>query len=166
MKLTPVHQVKYVDQTLTVIRNTNSMCLMSPKEKRAKRWQEEYEWKRSFFEIDYTFGINAFDLDKCTDVMKDKVFQEHVFEEEVPLNNSIGKKGHDFVTQPSEGMEQVDGFLMCLMRVNGGLKGTVPTTFVKKGNLEFLVCKEIANPGVNELVDKGRPLKRKRVYAE
>ncbi|GKD38912.1 hypothetical protein Tco_1259119, partial [Tanacetum coccineum] len=44
----------------------------SKNEKRAKRWQEEYEWKRSFFEINYTFGINAFDLDKCTDVMKDK----------------------------------------------------------------------------------------------
>ncbi|GJY44529.1 hypothetical protein Tco_0432742 [Tanacetum coccineum] len=64
----------------------------SKNEKRAKRWQEEYEWKRSLFEIDYTFGINAFDLDKCTDVMKDKVSQEHVFEEEVPLNNNIGKK--------------------------------------------------------------------------
>ncbi|GKB20356.1 hypothetical protein Tco_0854279 [Tanacetum coccineum] len=37
---------------------------------------------------------------------------------------------------------------------------------VKKGNLEFLVCKEAANPGVNELVDKGKPIKRKMVYAE
>ncbi|GJT59901.1 hypothetical protein Tco_1003434 [Tanacetum coccineum] len=48
-----------------------------------------------------------------------------------------------------------------------GAKGEqVPNHVVKKGNLEFLVCKEVANPGVNELVDKGRPLKRKRVYAE
>ncbi|GKC28485.1 hypothetical protein Tco_1035779 [Tanacetum coccineum] len=43
-----------------------------------------------------------------------------------------------------------------------GAKGEqVPNHVVKKGNLEFLVCKEVANPGVNELVDKGRPLKRK-----
>ncbi|GKB80287.1 hypothetical protein Tco_0947182, partial [Tanacetum coccineum] len=48
-----------------------------------------------------------------------------------------------------------------------GAKGEhVPNHVVKKGNLEFLVCKEVANPGVNELVDKARPLKRKRVYAE
>ncbi|GJT01185.1 hypothetical protein Tco_0822354 [Tanacetum coccineum] len=48
-----------------------------------------------------------------------------------------------------------------------GAKGEqVPNHVVKKGNLEFLVCKEVANPGVNELVDKGRPLKRERVYAE
>ncbi|GKG05354.1 hypothetical protein Tco_0325440, partial [Tanacetum coccineum] len=48
-----------------------------------------------------------------------------------------------------------------------GAKGEqVPNHVVKKGNLEFLICKEVANPCVNELVDKGRPLKRKRVYAE
>nr|GFC67050.1 hypothetical protein [Tanacetum cinerariifolium] len=48
-----------------------------------------------------------------------------------------------------------------------GVKGKhAPNYVVKKGNLEFLICKEIANSGVNELVDKGRPLKRKRVYAE
>ncbi|GJV63312.1 hypothetical protein Tco_1474140 [Tanacetum coccineum] len=42
----------------------------------------------------------------------------------------------------------------------------VPNHVVKKGNLEFMVCKEIANPGVNKLVDKGRLLKRKMVYVE
>ncbi|GKE52440.1 hypothetical protein Tco_1487596 [Tanacetum coccineum] len=48
-----------------------------------------------------------------------------------------------------------------------GAKGKqVPNHVVKEGNLEFLVCKEVANPGVNELLDKGRPLKRKRVYDE
>ncbi|GJT64559.1 hypothetical protein Tco_1016039 [Tanacetum coccineum] len=48
-----------------------------------------------------------------------------------------------------------------------GAKGEqVPNHVVKKGNLEFLVCKEVSNPGVNQLVDKGRPIKRKRVYAE
>ncbi|GKD32963.1 hypothetical protein Tco_1248472, partial [Tanacetum coccineum] len=110
----------------------------SKNEKRAKRWREEFEWKRSLFEIDFMFDINAFDLDKGTDVMKDKVSQEHVCEEDVPLNNNIGKQIGDFDEQ-------------------------VPNHVVKKGNLEFMVCKEVANPGVNELVDKGRPLKRKRV---
>ncbi|GKA68441.1 hypothetical protein Tco_0768358 [Tanacetum coccineum] len=44
-----------------------------------------------------------------------------------------------------------------------GAKGEqVPNLIVNKGNLEFLVCKEVANPGVNELVDKGRPLKREK----
>ncbi|GKB02796.1 hypothetical protein Tco_0830885, partial [Tanacetum coccineum] len=48
-----------------------------------------------------------------------------------------------------------------------GVKGEqVPNHVVKKGNLEFLVCKEVANPGINKQVDKGRPLKKKRVYAE
>ncbi|GKF22135.1 hypothetical protein Tco_0074457, partial [Tanacetum coccineum] len=54
----------------------------SKNEKRAKRWREEFEWKRSLFEIDFTFGINAFDLDKGTDVMKDTVSQTNVCEEE------------------------------------------------------------------------------------
>nr|GEV02881.1 protein FAR1-related sequence 5-like isoform X2 [Tanacetum cinerariifolium] len=107
----------------------------SNNEKRAKMWTKEFEWKRSLFEIDLTFGINAFDLDKGTEVMKDKVSQEHIYEEDVPLNNNIGKKS---------GSNHV----------------------VKKGSLEFLVCKQVANHGGGELVDKGRPLKRKRVYAE
>ncbi|GJU93971.1 hypothetical protein Tco_1318727 [Tanacetum coccineum] len=62
--------------------------------------------------------------------------------------------------------------------VEQGMDGNVPDEIdgakgehvlnhvVMKGNLEFLVCKEVANPGVNELVDKGRPLKTMRVYAE
>ncbi|GJT87631.1 hypothetical protein Tco_1069348 [Tanacetum coccineum] len=54
----------------------------SKNEKRAKRWREEFEWKRSLFEIDFTFGINAFDLDKGTDVMKDTVSLKNVCEEE------------------------------------------------------------------------------------
>ncbi|GJZ35892.1 hypothetical protein Tco_0581709 [Tanacetum coccineum] len=61
----------------------------SKKEKRAKSWREEFEWKRSLFKIDFTFGINAFDLDKDTHVMKYKVSQEHMCEEEVPLNINI-----------------------------------------------------------------------------
>ncbi|GKB16305.1 reverse transcriptase [Tanacetum coccineum] len=48
-----------------------------------------------------------------------------------------------------------------------GAKGEqVPNHVVNKGNLKFLVCKEVANPRVNELVDKGRPLKRKKVLDE
>ncbi|GKB38899.1 hypothetical protein Tco_0883841 [Tanacetum coccineum] len=34
---------------------------------------------------------------------------------------------------------------------------------VKKGNLEFIICKQVANHGGDELVDKGRPLKRKKL---
>ncbi|GJY12928.1 hypothetical protein Tco_0382237 [Tanacetum coccineum] len=99
---------------------------------------------------------------KGIDIMKDKVIQE---EEEVPLNNNIGKQIGDFVDMPSEAVEQ--GIDVNVPDEIDGAKGEqVPNHVVKKGNLEFLVFKEIANPGVNELVDKGRPLKRKMVYAE
>ncbi|GKF55956.1 hypothetical protein Tco_0166296 [Tanacetum coccineum] len=74
----------------------------SNNEKRAKKWKEEFEWKRPLFKIDLTFGINAFDLDKGTEVMKDKVSQEHVCEEDVPLKNNIGKQSGDLVEMPSE----------------------------------------------------------------
>nr|GEZ13594.1 hypothetical protein [Tanacetum cinerariifolium] len=134
----------------------------SKNEKRAKRWREDFEWKRSLFEIDLTFSINAFSLDKRTDVMKDKVSQE---EEKVPLNNNIGKQIGDFVDMPSEAVEQrMDANVPD--EIDGAKGKHVPNYVVKKGNLEFLICKEIANSGVNELVDKSRPLKRKRVYAE
>ncbi|GJW61030.1 putative reverse transcriptase domain-containing protein [Tanacetum coccineum] len=86
------------------------------------------------------FGINAFDLDKCTEVMKDKVSQEHVCEEEVPLNNDIGKQSGDLVEMPSEAVEQ-GWMIMYLMRLM------------------------VANRGGDELVDKGRPLKKKKDYA-
>ncbi|GJQ91169.1 putative ribonuclease H-like domain-containing protein [Tanacetum coccineum] len=137
----------------------------SKNEERAKRYREEFEWKRSLFEIDLTFGINAFDLDKGNEVMKDKVSQKNVCEEEVPLNNNIGKQIGHFVDMPSEAVEQ--GMDATVPDEIDGAKGEqVPNHVVKKGNLEFLVFKEVANPGVNELVDKGKPLKRKRVYAE
>ena len=78
-------------------------------------------------------------------------------QEEVPLNNNIGKQIGDFVDMPSEAVEQ--GMDANVPDEIDGAKGEqVPHHVVKKGNL--------ANPGVNELVDKGRPLKRKRVYAE
>nr|GFD28967.1 hypothetical protein [Tanacetum cinerariifolium] len=50
--------------------------------------------------------------------------------------------------------------------IDGAKDEQVPNHVVKKCNLEFLVCKEVANSGVNELVNKGRPLKRKKVYTE
>nr|GEV16086.1 hypothetical protein [Tanacetum cinerariifolium] len=137
----------------------------SKNEKRKKRCREEFKWKRSLFEIDLMFGINAFDLDKGTDVMKDKVRQKNVCEEEVPLNNNIGKQIDHFVDMPSEAIEQ--GMDATVPDEIAGVKGEqVPNHVVKKDNLEFLVCKDVANPDVNELVDKRRPLKRKRVYAE
>ncbi|GJT57136.1 hypothetical protein Tco_0992190 [Tanacetum coccineum] len=42
----------------------------------------------------------------------------------------------------------------------------VPNHVVDKGKLAVLVCKQVANHGGDELVDKGRPLKRNRVYVE
>ncbi|GJX84010.1 hypothetical protein Tco_0333491 [Tanacetum coccineum] len=94
--------------------------------------------------------------------MKDKVSQEQVCEEEVPLNNNIGKQIVDFVDMPSEAVKQgMDANV--LDEIDGAKGEQVPNLVVKKDNLEFLVCKEVANPGVNELVDKERPLKRKKV---
>nr|GEU37276.1 hypothetical protein [Tanacetum cinerariifolium] len=96
-----------------------------------------------------------------TDVMK-KASQENVGEEEVHLNNNIGKQIGYFVDMPSEAVEQ--GMDANLPDEIFGAKGEqVPNHVVKKDNLEFLVCKEVANPGVNELVDNGRPLKRKMI---
>nr|GEZ43211.1 hypothetical protein [Tanacetum cinerariifolium] len=115
------------------------------------------------FEIDFTFGINASDLDKGTDVMKDTVSQKNVYEEEVSLNNNIGKQIGNFVDMPSKATEKkMDANVPD--EINGAKGEQVPNHAVKKGNLEFLVCKEVANPGVNELVDKRKPLKRKMVY--
>nr|GEW79745.1 putative ribonuclease H-like domain-containing protein [Tanacetum cinerariifolium]GEX13582.1 putative ribonuclease H-like domain-containing protein [Tanacetum cinerariifolium] len=55
-------------------------------------------------------------------------------------------------------------FLERRKSVTDGAKGEqVPNHVVKKGNLEFLVCKHVANHSSDELVDKERPLKRKMV---
>nr|GEY76476.1 hypothetical protein [Tanacetum cinerariifolium] len=86
-------------------------------------------------------------------------------EEDVPLNNNIGKQIADFVDMPSEAVEQVMDANVS-DEIDGAKGEQVPNHVVKKCNLEFLVCKKVANPGVNELVDKKRPVKRKRVYAE
>ncbi|GKC12182.1 hypothetical protein Tco_1008964 [Tanacetum coccineum] len=43
---------------------------------------------------------------KGIEVIKDKVSQEHVCEEEVLLNNNIGQQSGDLVEMPSEAVEQ------------------------------------------------------------
>ncbi|GJY26441.1 chloroplast stem-loop binding protein of 41 kDa b, chloroplastic [Tanacetum coccineum] len=89
------------------------------------------------------------DGDKGTDVMKDTVSLKNVCEEEVPLNNNIEKQIGDFVDMPSEAVEQrMDANVPD--EIDGAKGEQVPNHVVKKGNLEFLVCKEVANPGVNE----------------
>nr|GEY21813.1 hypothetical protein [Tanacetum cinerariifolium] len=45
------------------------------------------------------------DMDKGTELMKEKVSQEHVSKEEVPLNNSIGKQSDNLVEMPKEAVE-------------------------------------------------------------
>ncbi|GJZ80829.1 hypothetical protein Tco_0645823 [Tanacetum coccineum] len=97
--------------------------------------------------------------------MKDKVSQEHVCEEDVLLNNNIGKQSGDLVEMPSEAVEQgMDDHVPD--EIDGAKCEQLPNHVVNKGNLEVLVCKQVANHVGDELVDKGRPLKRKRVYAE
>ncbi|GKE21981.1 hypothetical protein Tco_1433493 [Tanacetum coccineum] len=112
----------------------------SKNKKRAKRRREEFEWKRSLFEIDLTFGINAFDLDKGTEAMKDKVSEEHVCEEDVPLNINIGKQSGDLVEMPSEAVEQrIYNYVPD--EIVGAKGEQVLNHVVKKGNFKFLVCK-------------------------
>ncbi|GJW09929.1 hypothetical protein Tco_1575756 [Tanacetum coccineum] len=77
----------------------------------------------------------------------------------------LSEKIGDFVDMPSEAVEKrMDANVPD--EIDGAMGEQVPNHIVKKGNLEFLVCKRVANPGVSELVDKGRPLKRKIVYVE
>nr|GEX73536.1 putative transposase, mutator type, MULE transposase domain protein [Tanacetum cinerariifolium] len=105
------------------------------------------------------------DSDKGTDVMKDTVSQKNLCEEKVPLNNNIGKQIDDFVDMPGEVVEKrMDTNVPD--EIDGAKGEQIPNHAVKKGNIEFLVCKEVANLGVNELVDKQKPLKRKKIYAE
>ncbi|GKD11473.1 hypothetical protein Tco_1195880 [Tanacetum coccineum] len=105
----------------------------SNNEKRAKRWREEFEWKISLFEIDLIFGINAFDLEKGTEVMKNKVSQEHVCAEEVPLNNNIGKQSGNLVEMPSKAVEQgIDDHVPD--EIDGAIGEQVLNHVVKKGS--------------------------------
>nr|GFD35469.1 hypothetical protein [Tanacetum cinerariifolium] len=66
--------------------------------------------------------------------MKYKVIQE---EEEVPLNNNIGKHIGDFVDMPSEAVEQaMDANVPD--EIDGDKGEQVPNHVVNKGSLEFL----------------------------
>ncbi|GJR62785.1 hypothetical protein Tco_1504947 [Tanacetum coccineum] len=84
----------------------------------------------------------------------------------VPLGNNTGKLSHDLVEMPSEAVEQEiddDGAneidsVKCHTDSNASIGG-------KKGDLEFLCCKQVPNHVGDELWDKGRPMNRKRVYA-
>ncbi|GKA79425.1 hypothetical protein Tco_0786021, partial [Tanacetum coccineum] len=90
---------------------------------------------------------------------------EHVCEEEVLLNNNVEKQSGDLVEMPSEAVEQwMDDNVP--NEIDGAKCEQVPNHVINKCNLEVLVCKQVANHGGDELVDKGRPLKRKMVYAE
>ncbi|GJS30918.1 retrovirus-related pol polyprotein from transposon TNT 1-94 [Tanacetum coccineum] len=76
-----------------------------------------------------------------------------------------GKQSGDLVEMPSEAVEHgMDDHVPD--EIDGAKYEQLPNHVVKKCNLEFIVCKQVANHGGDELVDKGRPLKRKRVYAE
>ncbi|GJT83211.1 hypothetical protein Tco_1057553 [Tanacetum coccineum] len=92
-------------------------------------------------------GINDIDLEKGTEVMKDKIIQKHVCEKEVPLSNNIGKQSGDLVEMPSKAVKR-------------GKDDHVPD------EIDGATGEEVANHGGDELVDKERILKRKRVYVE
>ncbi|GJT62889.1 hypothetical protein Tco_1006422 [Tanacetum coccineum] len=85
--------------------------------------------------------------------MKDNLSQEHVCEEEVPLNNNIGKVSHDLIEMPSDAVDQgmddhvpdeIDG-VECYTHFDASIGG-------KKGNLEFEVWKHVPNHGGDELM--------------
>nr|GEX52116.1 integrase, catalytic region, zinc finger, CCHC-type, peptidase aspartic, catalytic [Tanacetum cinerariifolium] len=68
---------------------------------------------------------------KGTEVMKDKVSQEHICKEEVPLNNNITKLSGDLAEMPSEAVEQ----RMDVPNELDGVKGKkVPNHVGKKDN--------------------------------
>ncbi|GKA48902.1 hypothetical protein Tco_0741860 [Tanacetum coccineum] len=71
---------------------------------------------------------------------------EHVCEEEVLLNNNIEKQSGDLVEISSEVVEQgMDDYVP--NKIDGAQCEKVPNHVVNKGNLEVLVCKQVANHG-------------------
>ncbi|GKE60828.1 hypothetical protein Tco_1511195 [Tanacetum coccineum] len=98
--------------------------------------REDFEWKKSLFKIDFMFGINDFDIEKDTKMPSEAVEQ-----------------GMD-----DDGIDEIDG-VKCHTHSDASIGG-------KKGDLEFLGCKQVLNHGGDELGDKRRPMKRKRVYAD
>ncbi|GJS15775.1 putative reverse transcriptase domain-containing protein [Tanacetum coccineum] len=116
-------------------------------------------------EDQYAISKKKVNTHKGTELMKDNVSQERVCEEEVLFNNNIGKQSGDLVEMPSEVVERgMDDHVFD--EIDDARGKQVPKHVVKKGNLEFLVCKQVANHGGDKLVDKGRLMKRKKVYAE
>nr|GEU80272.1 putative reverse transcriptase domain-containing protein [Tanacetum cinerariifolium] len=113
-------------------------------------------WERED-QFNQNFGINAFAFKKYTEVMKDMVSREHACEEDVPLNNNIGKQSKAVEHRMDDHVSD---------EIDGAKGGQVPNHVGKKGNLELLICKQVPNHGGDELVDKGRPMKRKKVYVE
>nr|GFB55468.1 hypothetical protein [Tanacetum cinerariifolium] len=78
------------------------------------------------------------DKDKWNDVLKDKVSQKNVCDEEVPLNNKIGKQIGIFVDMPSEAVKQ--GMDANVPDEIDGAKGKqVPNHVVKKAGVS-IVC--------------------------
>nr|GEZ84455.1 hypothetical protein [Tanacetum cinerariifolium] len=70
-------------------------------------------------------------------------------EKEVPLNNNIRKQIGDFVDMPNEVVEQrMDANVPD--EIDGGKGEQVPNHVVKKGKLEYFVCKEVTHPSVND----------------
>ncbi|GKA18089.1 hypothetical protein Tco_0697926 [Tanacetum coccineum] len=71
--------------------------------------------------------------EKGNEVMKDKVSQEHVCEEEVSLKNNIRKQSGDLVEMPSEAVEQgMDDHVPD--EIDGAKGEQVSNHVVKKGN--------------------------------
>nr|GEW99032.1 hypothetical protein [Tanacetum cinerariifolium] len=111
------------------------------------------------------FGINVVALEKGAEVIKEMVSQEHVCEKEVPLSNNIWKQSSDRVQMSSEALEQrMDDHVSD--EIDGAKGEQVPNHVGKKGNLKFLVCKQVPNHGGDELVNKGRSMKKKRVCVD
>ncbi|GJT39900.1 retrovirus-related pol polyprotein from transposon TNT 1-94 [Tanacetum coccineum] len=100
--------------------------------------------------------------------MKDKLCQEHMCEEEVPLDHNIRKLcHHDLLEMPSEAVKQgmddhmfdeIDG-VKCHTYSYASICG-------KKCDLEFGVLKQVPNHGGDEPVDKARPMKRRMLHAD
>nr|GEV54152.1 hypothetical protein [Tanacetum cinerariifolium] len=83
----------------------------------------------------------------------------------MPFILTKGTGGNKRQEMPSEAVKQ--GMDDHVPDEIDGTKGEqVPNHVVKKGNLEFLVCKQVANHGCDELVNKGRLIKKKRMYDE
>nr|GEU84205.1 hypothetical protein [Tanacetum cinerariifolium] len=79
--------------------------------------------------------------------------------------NDEGKQSGDLVEMPSEAVKhEMDDYVPD--EIDGAKCEQVLNHVINKGNLENLVCKQVANHGGYELVDKGRPLKRKMLLAE